>query len=60
MKEKILKPIRDTRSDYENLEDKILKLLKQEVYMPLLGILKTNTKVLNSIKFWIKIQLIRF
>lgn len=47
---KILKPIRETKSDYERLEAAILKLFKVEVYSPLLKSISHTTKVLNSME----------
>lgn len=48
MNEIILKPIRERRSDYEDLKEYILKLFKQELYFPLLKELNVKKSFLNS------------
>ena len=48
MREVILRPIRETRSDYEKLQAEILKLLRKEIYLPLLKEISVKKSVLNS------------
>lgn len=45
-----LEPIKETTSDFEAIEKKILELFRREVYFPLLRDLRMPTKILNAVQ----------
>jgi SPP1 gp7 family putative phage head morphogenesis protein len=48
MKFKTLAPIKESTGDFEDIEQAIIKLLKDELYLPLLKELQIPKKILNS------------
>lgn len=48
MKEKILAPIKETPEDYEELERRIGRLFKKEIYLPLLESIGANKDIIKN------------
>lgn len=50
MKTKLLRPIRETVSDYEQIEEEIRRVFRREIYLPLMRLLKWPTATLQNAK----------
>lgn len=48
MKEIVLRPIRETYKDYEELEQEVSRMLREEIYLPLLSELNQPKKLLSN------------